>query len=142
MAALAAPRARIDSTVKKNSGRKEATKPLLSSKLARNPVAPVCVPVPVVTNNGDKGGVNPAQDAGTGTLLQALVDACADGSIMLDTAGNFATPQRITLSDQLTIGTDNVTIYGPDPATQRVTIDSGSPSTTASDIVGAGDSSF
>ena len=87
--------------------------------------APVCEPAPVVTNTGDNGGVNPAPGAGTGTLRQALVDVCVGGTITFDTAGTFSTPQTITLSNQLTIGTDNVTIDGPDPATQRVTIAGG-----------------
>jgi hypothetical protein len=99
--ALAARRARIDSTVKKNSGRKEATKPLVSSKLVRNPVASVCVPAPVVTNTGDNGGVNPAQGAGTGSLRQAVVDVCAGGTITFDTAGSFATPQTIIIAAPL-----------------------------------------
>jgi hypothetical protein len=58
-------------------------------------------------------------------LRQALVDVCAGGTITFATAGVFATPQTITLSNQLTIGSDNVTIDGPDPATQRVTISGG-----------------
>ena len=69
--------------------------------------------------------LNPAPGAGTGTLRQALVDVCASGTITFDTAGVFATPQTITLSNQLTIGADDVTIDGPDPAGQRVTIAGG-----------------
>jgi autotransporter-associated beta strand protein len=88
-------------------------------------VAPFCDPAPVVTNTGDNGGVNPAPGAGTGTLRQALVDVCASGTITFDTAGVFATPQTITLSNQLTIGANDVTIDGPDPASQHVTIAGG-----------------
>lgn len=50
------PRARIDSTAKKNSERKETTNPSLSTKLVRSPEAPVCDPAPVITNTGINGG--------------------------------------------------------------------------------------
>ncbi len=67
-------------------------------------------------------------DSGAGSLRQALLDVCDGGTIIFDTAGTFSTPQTITLSSQLTIGAiviDDVTIDGPDPATQRVTINGG-----------------
>ncbi|HEY5838171.1 MAG TPA: cadherin-like domain-containing protein, partial [Pyrinomonadaceae bacterium] len=68
-------------------------------------------------------------DSGNGTLREALGGICAGGTITFDTAGTFSTPQTIILSSELTIGLnpglENVTIDGPDPATQRVTIAGG-----------------
>jgi hypothetical protein len=40
-----------------------------------------CSSAPIVINTGDNGGVNPAPGAGTGTLRQAMIDACSGGTI-------------------------------------------------------------
>ena len=78
----------------------------------------LCVPLAhantfEVTNTGDNGGVNPAPNAGTGTLRQAIIDANAAGAtqtIAFDTLG--ACGQKITLAAPLPDLTAFITIDG------------------------------
>jgi HYR domain-containing protein len=65
-----------------------------------------------VMNLGDNGGVNPAANAGTGTLRQAIIDANANaGADMISfQAGLTGT---ITLANDLPQVTQDVTINGP-----------------------------
>jgi len=66
-----------------------------------------------VTNTGDNGGVNPAANAGTGTLRQAIVDANAaagDDQITFNIPGSGV--QTITLAGQLPAISGNLIING------------------------------
>jgi hypothetical protein len=63
-----------------------------------------------VTNTGDNGGVNPAANAGTGTLRQAIVDANATAGA--DTI-TFSVTGTILLQSALPSLADAVTISGP-----------------------------
>src|SRR6185503_19571788 len=54
---------------------------------------------------GNNFTVTSNADSGNGTLRQALAGICAGGTITFDTGGVFATPQTISLSSELTIGT-------------------------------------
>ena len=66
-----------------------------------------------VTGAGDNGGVNPAPNAGTGTLRQAIVDANAaagDDLIAFNIPGSGA--HTITLAGQLPAITGNLVIDG------------------------------
>ncbi|MGG9963428.1 T9SS type A sorting domain-containing protein [Ferruginibacter sp. SUN106] len=66
-----------------------------------------------VTNTGDNGGTNPAANAGTGTLRQAIIDANANpgaDNINFNIAG--AGVQTITLSALLPLITGPTTING------------------------------
>src|SRR5690348_13272029 len=66
-----------------------------------------------VTNTGDNGGVNPAPNAGTGTLRQAIIDANATAG---DDQINFNIPgsgtHTITLAGQLPGVSGNLVING------------------------------
>ncbi len=65
-----------------------------------------------VTNTGDNGGVNPAPNAGTGTLRQAIIDANANAGA--DTIAFAAgVTGTISLESALPNLADDVTISGP-----------------------------
>src|SRR5215471_3212945 len=65
-----------------------------------------------VTNTGDNNGVNPAPNAGTGTLRQAIVDANANaGADTINFAG--VVTGTILLESALPNLADDVTITGP-----------------------------
>lgn len=84
-------------------------------------VAPLALMIPLsafgatftVTNTGDNGGVNPAPNAGTGTLRQAIIDANATAG---DDQINFSIPgsgaHTITLAGQLPGVSGNLVING------------------------------
>ncbi len=73
-----------------------------------------------VTNTGDNGGVNPAANAGTGTLRQAIVDANANlGPDIIDFNLGTGTPS-IALAAALPTITDPVTISGNTGGATRV----------------------
>src|SRR2546423_2876970 len=91
--------------------------PKTSSTLTQN--VNNCVALATVTNTGDNLGVNPAVGAGTGTLRQAIVDACPGSTINFNIPGGG--PDTITLSAELAL-TKNVTITGP---TNKTTIVNG-----------------
>jgi hypothetical protein len=68
----------------------------------------------VVSNTGDNGGVNPAPNAGTGTLRQAIVDANANGGPGPDIITfNTGVTGTILLASALPNLADDVTINGP-----------------------------
>src|SRR5205807_3031165 len=78
-----------------------------------------CNASPVVTKIAD---TNDGVCDGDCSLREAIATACTNATITFDTAGTFSTPQTITLSlGQLSLAR-NVTIDGPDPATQHVTV--------------------
>src|SRR5205807_5174273 len=79
-----------------------------------------CNASPVVNKIADTNdGVCDGADC---SLREAIATACTNATITFDTAGTFSTPQTITLSlGQLSLAR-NMTIDGPDPATQHVTI--------------------
>jgi CSLREA domain-containing protein len=84
-----------------------------------------CNASPVVTKIAD---TNDGTCDGDCSLREAIATACTNATITFDTAGVFSTPQTITLSlGQLSLGR-NVTIDGPDPANQHVTISGGNAS--------------
>ncbi len=64
----------------------------------------------VVTNTGDNGGMNPAPNAGTGTLRQAIVDANANSGADIIT---FTVTGTIVLQSALPGLAEDVTISGP-----------------------------
>ena len=66
----------------------------------------------LVTNNGDNGGVNPAPDAGTGTLRQAIVDANANAGPDMITFSPGVTGTILLLSVLPNLS-DDVIITGP-----------------------------
>ncbi len=85
----------------------------------------------VVQNCNAAAVVTKIADTNDGTcdadcsLREAIATACNSSTITFDTAGVFATAQTITLTmGELSIA-GNMTIDGPDGATQRVTINGG-----------------
>ncbi|MBS1794665.1 MAG: CSLREA domain-containing protein [Acidobacteria bacterium] len=66
-------------------------------------VDPGCQPSPVVTNTND---------AGAGSLRQAVIDACAGNTITFDTAGTFAQSRTIVLTTGELLINKNLTVSG------------------------------